>query len=139
MISDNIITVKPEELAAMAERLRYDAAEPMDYLRDIVGMDWGEEGLGALYYMECTSTGSRRVLKTATKDRERAFDSVGVSAVGLPSVENGKDQGTRGVRFLRHPLHGKSGHAPHLPARGLEGIPSAQGLRYGFQSAEHGE
>ena len=48
MISDNIITVRPEELAAMAERLRYDAAEPMDYLRDIVGMDWGEEGLGAL-------------------------------------------------------------------------------------------
>ena len=84
MISDNIITVRPEELAAMAERLRYDAAEPMDYLRDIVGMDWGEEGLGALYYMECTSTGSRRVLKTATKDRERAFDSV--EHAFLPSV-----------------------------------------------------
>ena len=129
MISDNIITVRPEELAAMAERLRYDAAEPMDYLRDIVGMDWGEEGLGALYYMECTSTGSRRVLKTATKDRERAF---------LPSVCH-LWKTAKIVRFLRHPLHGKSGHAPHLPARGLEGIPSAQGLRYGLQSAEHGE
>ena len=117
MSADNIILIKPEELYNEASGLRYDAKEPMDYLRDIVGMDWGEEGLGALYYLECTATGSRRVLKAVAADRENPF---------LPS-------------FLRHPLHGKSGHAPHLPARGLEGIPSAQGLRYGLQSAEHGE
>ena len=27
----------------MAEALRNDTEAPMDYLRDIVGMDWGEE------------------------------------------------------------------------------------------------
>ena len=146
MSADNIILIKPEELYNEASGLRYDAKEPMDYLRDIVGMDWGEEGLGALYYLECTATGSRRVLKAVAADRENPF---------LPSVCHlwktakikerevfdffGIRFTTRGVRFLRHPLHGKSGHAPHLPARGLEGIPSAQGLRYGLQSAEHGE
>ena len=77
MGADNIIIVKPEELTVKAEQLKNDAAEPMDYLRDIVGMDWGEEGLGALYYLECTSTGNRIVLKTMTPDRENAF---------LPSV-----------------------------------------------------
>ena len=55
MSADNIILIKPEELYNEASRLRYDAKEPMDYLRDIVGMDWGEEGLGALYYLESTS------------------------------------------------------------------------------------
>ena len=59
MGADNIIIVKPEELTVKAEQLKNDTAEPMDYLRDIVGMDWGEEGLGALYYLECTSTGNR--------------------------------------------------------------------------------
>ena len=77
MGADNIIIVKPEELTVKAELLKNDTAEPMDYLRDIVGMDWGEEGLGALYYLECTSTGNRIVLKTMTPDRENAF---------LPSV-----------------------------------------------------
>ena len=77
MSADNIILIKPEELYNEASGLRYDAKEPMDYLRDIVGMDWGEEGLGALYYLECTATGSRRVLKAVAADRENPF---------LPSV-----------------------------------------------------
>ena len=73
MSADNIILIKPEELYNEASRLRYDAKEPMDYLRDIVGMDWGEEGLGALYYLESTSTGARRVLKVVAADRENPF------------------------------------------------------------------
>ena len=77
MSADNIILIKPEELYNEASRLRYDAKEPMDYLRNIVGMDWGEEGLGALYYLESTSTGARRVLKAVAADRENPF---------LPSV-----------------------------------------------------
>ena len=77
MIADNIILVKAEDLFNEASRLRFDAKQPMDYLRDIVGMDWGEEGLGALYYLECTSTGERVVLKAVTTDRDNAF---------LPSV-----------------------------------------------------
>ena len=43
MGADNIIIVKPEELTVKAEQLKNDTAEPMDYLRDIVGMDWTGE------------------------------------------------------------------------------------------------
>ena len=84
MSADNIILIKPEELYNEASGLRYDAKEPMDYLRDIVGMDWGEEGLGALYYLESTSTGARRVLKVVAADRENPFGCA--EHAFLPSV-----------------------------------------------------
>ena len=79
MVADNITTVRAEELYRKAEELRHNASAPMDYLRDIVGMDWGEEGLGALYYLESTATGERVVLKAVATDRENAF---------LPSVSS---------------------------------------------------
>ena len=79
MVADNITTVRAEELYRKAEELRHNASSPMDYLRDIVGMDWGEEGLGALYYLESTATGERVVLKAVATDRENAF---------LPSVSS---------------------------------------------------
>ena len=37
-------------------------------------------------------------------------------ALGVPDMEDGGNQGTRGIRFLRHTLHGASRHAPPLPA-----------------------
>lgn len=79
MVADNITTVRAEELYRKAEELRHNASSPMDYLRDIVGMDWGEEGLGVLYYLESTATGERVVLKAVATDRENAF---------LPSVSS---------------------------------------------------
>lgn len=73
---DTIVTVPSDRLAAVAEALRKDEQEPMDYLRDIVGMDWSE-GLGALYYLESSKTYGRVVLKTIAHDRDEAW---------LPSV-----------------------------------------------------
>ncbi len=73
---DTIVTVPSDSLAAVAEALRKDEQEPMDYLRDIVGMDWSE-GLGALYYLESSKTFDRVVLKTIARDRDEAW---------LPSV-----------------------------------------------------
>ena len=110
MSADNITLIKPEELYGVASGLRHDAAEPMDYLRDIVGMDWGEEGLGALYYLESTSTGARRVLKVVAADRERAF---------LPSVCD-------------------LWKTARIKEREVFDFSAAQGLRYGLESAEHG-
>ena len=53
---DSIVKLLPEDFRRVAEALRNDTEAPMDYLRDIVGMDWGEEGLGALYYLESSHT-----------------------------------------------------------------------------------
>ena len=71
-----VVTLLPDDFRRVAETLRHDKEEPMDYLRDIVGMDWGD-ALGALYYLESTVTYRRITLKTSTADREQPF---------LPSV-----------------------------------------------------
>ena len=74
---DQVITIPAESFHQIAEALRNDKDEPMDFLRDIVGMDWQESGLGALYYLESSKTYNRIVLKTSTTDREHPY---------LPSV-----------------------------------------------------
>ena len=70
---DWIAEIPVESFRMVAERVCHDPEEPMDYLRDIVGMDWGENGLGALYYLESTRTHQQIVLKTSVNNREQAF------------------------------------------------------------------
>lgn len=98
-----IVTISPESFHTVAEALYHDEQSPMDYLRDIVGMDWGETGLGTLYYLESTRTYQRITLKTLTADRKQAF---------LPSVSDLwktaliKEREVFdffGIRFLNHP------------------------------------
>lgn len=43
---DQVVTVPVESFRQVAEALRNDKDEPMDFLRDIVGMDW-QEGHGS--------------------------------------------------------------------------------------------
>ena len=74
--ADLIATVPASSFRKLAEGLRYDKEDPMDFMRDIVGMDWGES-LGAYYYLESTKTYNRIALRTETTDRENPL---------LPSV-----------------------------------------------------
>ena len=91
----------PAELHAEMTRLRRD--EQMDYLVNLVGMDWGEEGLGVIYQLESTVTGKTTSLKTATTDRENPL---------LPSVSDLWDIANIyerevfdffGIKFTGHP------------------------------------
>ncbi len=66
--ADLIATVPASSLHKLAESLKNDADEPMDYMRDIVGMDWGES-LGAYYYLESSKTYNRIALRAETTDR----------------------------------------------------------------------
>ncbi len=67
---EQIVLVPAKDFRRVAEALRRDEEDALDYLRDIVGMDWGET-LGALYYLESTTTHRRLTLKVETADRER--------------------------------------------------------------------
>ena len=71
---DGMFTVPVEKFHDLAARLR---AEGFDFLRSLTGMDWGEEGFGAVYHLEATATGENVVLRTLTPSREKC---------GLPSV-----------------------------------------------------
>ena len=66
---DGMFTVPVEKFHALAARLR---AEGFDFLRSLTGMDWGEEGFGAVYHLEATATGENVVLRTLTPSARSA-------------------------------------------------------------------
>ena len=69
--------VSPADLCKEMERLR--AEEHMDFLENLTGLDWEEEGLGVIYQLESTETGKRVSLKSVCADRENPM---------LPSVSD---------------------------------------------------
>lgn len=69
--------VAPADLRKEMERLR--AEEHMDFLENLIGLDWEEEGLGVIYQLESTETGKRVSLKSVCADRENPM---------LPSVSD---------------------------------------------------
>lgn len=69
--------VAPADLRKEMERLR--AEEHMDFLENLTGLDWEEEGLGVIYQLESTETGKRVSLKSVCADRETPM---------LPSVSD---------------------------------------------------
>lgn len=65
---DLIAVIPVASFRKVAEALCHED-DKMDFLCDIVGMDWGET-LGALYYLESSTTYNRIALRTETSDRE---------------------------------------------------------------------
>lgn len=93
--------VAPADIRAELERLHKE--EHMDFLENLTGMDWGEEGLGVIYQLQDTTTGRRAAVKTATADRENPL---------LPSVSDLWDIANIyerevfdyfGIKFTGHP------------------------------------
>ncbi len=91
----------PAALRAEMERLKQE--EHMDFLKNLTGVDWGEEGLGVIYQLEDTATGKCAALKTVTTDRENPL---------LPSVSDLWDVANiyerevfdfYGIKFTGHP------------------------------------
>ncbi|MDR0559891.1 MAG: NADH-quinone oxidoreductase subunit D [Prevotellaceae bacterium] len=70
------VTVAPEKVLELAKILRYE--EKYDFLFDIVGMDYGDEGFGVIYYLSQTENPARlTAVKTRTGSREKnELDSV---------------------------------------------------------------
>lgn len=98
-----VITLKVDDFRRVAEMLRTDKEAPMDYLRDIVGMDWGEKGLGALYYLESSQTYERVALKISTLDRENAFLPSVCDLWKTAEIKEREVFDFLGIRFLNNP------------------------------------
>lgn len=98
-----VITLAAGDFRKVAERLYADKEEPMDYLRDIVGMDWGEAGLGALYYLESSKTYAQVVLKTCTADRENAYLPSVCDLWKTAEIKEREVFDFLGIRFLNNP------------------------------------
>ena len=100
---DGMFAIPVEQFHDLARYLHDDPALRFDFLRSLTGMDWGEEGLGAVYHLESTATGENVVLKVLTPSREQC---------GLPTVSDiwkGAELNERevfdffGIGFINHP------------------------------------
>lgn len=100
---ETVVKVPAEKLHQIAETLLNDKENPMDFLRDIVGMDWGEEGLGALYLLESTRTGARITLKAVATDREKALLPTVSDLWKTALIKEREVYDFFGICFLNHP------------------------------------
>lgn len=57
-----------KELRQQMKELR---SKGMDFLRDLIGIDWGEEGLGVIYLLENSSTKENKQFAVRCSDREK--------------------------------------------------------------------
>lgn len=96
----NVIEIPLEQFHAEAQKLYNE--KQMDYLVNLIGMDWGDR-LGVVYHLESTVTGEQIMVKTSTPERQKPE---------LPSVcdiwkaANFKEREVYdffGIRFINHP------------------------------------
>ena len=99
---DLLAIIPAEHFREVAEKLRYDNEDPMDYLRDIVGMDWGES-LGTIYYLESSRSYNRIALKTFTTDRDNAYLPSVCDLWKTAEIKEREVFDFFGIRFLENP------------------------------------
>ena len=100
MILDTIRTVEAAALRAEMERLRESG---MDFLENLTGMDWGEEGLGVVYQLESTATGERVALKAVATDRENPMLPSVSDLWKIANIYEREVFDFYGIRFTNHP------------------------------------
>lgn len=97
----NIQNIAPSTLHAEMVRLKEE--KKMDFLVNLIGMDWGEDGLGVIYMLESSETGEEIQLKTAVTDRGNAFlDSVS-DIWQIANIYEREVYDFFGIKFLNHP------------------------------------
>ena len=119
-LGQNFLVAKPDAVIAILETLKLEL--DFDYLVDITAVDYPKraERFDLVYILYSFARNERMRVKTMIADgyhtghrRHRASD--------------GQLAGARSVRHVRHPVRGPSRHAPHPAARGMAGLPAAQG------------
>ena len=101
MTLDNIKTLEPSQLRAEMQGLK---AKGFDYLSNLIGMDWGEEGgLGVVYCVENTQTHEQVWLKTATADREQPVLPTVSDLWDIANIYEREAYDFYGIIFAGHP------------------------------------
>lgn len=93
--------VAPADLRKEMERLR--AEEHMDFLENLTGLDWEEEGLGVIYQLESTETGKRVSLKSVCADRENPMLPSVSDLLDIANIYEREVYDFYGIIFTGHP------------------------------------
>ncbi len=97
-----VVEVPSDDLHAVAEALRHDAETPMDYLCDIVGMDWGDT-LGAYYDLGSSKSNARVILKSSTTDRNNPLLPSVCDLWKTAEIKEREAYDFYGIRFVGNP------------------------------------
>ncbi len=98
----DIRTVEPSQLKAEMLRLRNE--EKMDFLENLIGMDWGEEGgLGVVYMLMSTVTGKRENIRCATTDRNQPVIPSVSDLWDIANIYEREAYDFYGIIFAGHP------------------------------------
>lgn len=74
-----------------------------DFLEDLIGMDWGENGLGVIYILQSTETGERMVVKTITDNRDLPQLPTVSDIWQAANFKEREAYDFLGIRFIGHP------------------------------------
>lgn len=89
-----------KEFRRRMEELR---SKGMDFLRDLIGMDWNEEGLGAIYSLENTSTGENIQIAVRCDNREKPEIPTVYDLWSVAEIYEREVYDFFGITFKSHP------------------------------------
>ncbi|KAA6334953.1 NADH-quinone oxidoreductase subunit C/D, partial [termite gut metagenome] len=97
---NEIIEIATKDFHEEALKLRRE--RQMDFLEDLVGMDWGD-ALGVVYLLESSVTGERIAIKTATTNRENPILFSVCDIWKAAELKEREVYDFFGIRFVNHP------------------------------------
>lgn len=96
-----IVTVDSSELRGLALFLHNEAR--YDYLIDLLGVDWGEEGFGVVYLLECTENSHRIQVRAIIKDKETPYIESVSDIWKIANFAEREAYDYLGIIFVNHP------------------------------------
>ena len=98
------ITVPKDRLHETARMLRYNSGSNFDFLIDVVGMDYGDAGLGVMYCLSSSQNPAQIiVLKTVVAEREQPELFSVCDLWDSANVYEREVYDFFGIRFINHP------------------------------------
>lgn len=97
----DIKTIASSELRNEMLRLRNE--QKMDFLVNLIGMDWGEEGLGVIYMLESTVTGETVTVKAIAENGEKPYLPTVSDLWQIANIYEREVYDFFGIVFLNHP------------------------------------
>ena len=98
--------LKPREVAPAAlhaEMKRLHDEEGMDFLLNLTGEDWMEDGIGVVYQLENTQTGKQDCVKCVATDRDNAYIPTVSDLWDIANLYEREVYDYYGVIFTGHP------------------------------------